>query len=99
MVLAGLVWGRSLIAPIQALIRGTEAIAEGRLDERVRVASKTELGRLGDAFNAMAGRLGALQEDVRRQERHAVFGRVAAGLVHDLSHPFQNIQNNCRLVV
>ena len=99
MVLAGLVWGRSLIAPIQELIRGTEAIAQGRLDERVRVASKTELGRLGDAFNAMAGRLGALQEDVRRQERHAVFGRVAAGLVHDLSHPFQNIQNNCRLVV
>lgn len=99
MVLAGLVWGRSLIAPIQELIRGTDAIAEGRLDERVRVASKTELGRLGDAFNAMAGRLGALQEDVRRQERHAVFGRVAAGLVHDLSHPFQNIQNNCRLVV
>lgn len=99
MVLTGLVWGRSLIAPITELIRGTEAIAQGRLDERVRVTSKTELGRLGDAFNAMAGRLGALQEDVRRQERHAVFGRVAAGLVHDLSHPFKNIQNNCRLVV
>jgi len=28
-----------------------------------------------------------------------MFGRVAAGLVHDLSHPFKNIQNNCRLVV
>ncbi|HOG28581.1 MAG TPA: sensor histidine kinase [Vicinamibacterales bacterium] len=99
MVLAGLIWGRSLIAPIQELIRGTEAIAEGRLDERVRITSRSELGRLGDAFNKMAGRLGDLQEDVRRQERHAVFGRVAAGLVHDLSHPFKNIQNNCRLIV
>jgi signal transduction histidine kinase len=99
MVLAGLVWGRSLIQPIRELIRGTEAIADGRLDERVRVASKSELGRLGDAFNRMAGRLGELQEDVRKQERHAMFGRVAAGLVHDLSHPFKNIQNNCRLVV
>jgi hypothetical protein len=47
----------------------------------------------------MAGRLGDLQENVRKQERHAMFGRVAAGLVHDLSHPFKNIQNNCRLVV
>ena len=28
-----------------------------------------------------------------------MFGRVAAGLVHDLSHPFKNIQNNCRLVL
>jgi signal transduction histidine kinase len=99
MLLAGLVWGRSLIQPIRELIRGTEAIADGRLDERVRIRSTSEIGRLGEAFNRMAGRLGELQEDVRKQERHAVFGRVAAGLVHDLSHPFKNIQNNCRLVV
>ena len=99
MLLAGLVWGRSLILPIKELIRGTEAIAEGHLDERVRIESKTELGRLGEAFNRMAGRLGDLQEDVRKQERHAMFGRIAAGLVHDLSHPFKNVQNNCRLVV
>ncbi|MFO7692671.1 MAG: sensor histidine kinase [Vicinamibacterales bacterium] len=99
MLLAGLVWGRSFIQPIQELIRGTEAIAGGHLDERVRIRSKSEIGRLGEAFNRMAGRLGDLQEDVRKQERHAVFGRVAAGLVHDLSHPFKNVQNNCRLVV
>jgi signal transduction histidine kinase len=99
MLLAGLVWGRSLILPIRELIRGTEAIAGGHLEERVHIRSKTELGRLGDAFNRMAGRLGELQEDVRKQERHAMFGRVAAGLVHDLSHPFKNIQNNCRLVL
>jgi signal transduction histidine kinase len=99
MVLAGLVWGRSLIQPITELIRSTEAIADGHLGERVRITSRSELGRLGDAFNRMAGRLGDLQEDVRRQERHAMFGRVAAGLVHDLSHPFKNIQNNCRLVL
>ena len=99
MLLTGLVWGRSLILPIRDLIRATEAIADGRLDERVRITSKSEIGRLGDAFNRMAGRLGELQDDVRKQERHAMFGRVAAGLVHDLSHPFKNIQNNCRLVL
>jgi two-component system sensor histidine kinase BaeS len=99
MVLAGLVWGRSFIRPISELIRGTKAIADGRLDERVRVTSKSELGRLGDAFNRMAGRLVELQESVRKQERHAMFGRVAAGLVHDLSHPFKNIQNNCKLIL
>jgi signal transduction histidine kinase len=99
MLLAGLVWGRSLIQPIRELIRGTEAIADGHLDRRVHIPSKSEIGRLGDAFNRMAGRLGELQEDVRKQERHAMFGRVAAGLVHDLSHPFKNIQNNCRLVL
>lgn len=99
MVLAGVVWGRSLIVPIAALIRGTEAIAEGRLGERVAVESPAEMATLGDAFNRMADHLVELQENVRRQERHAMFGRVASGLVHDLSHPFMNIQNNCRLIL
>ena len=47
----------------------------------------------------MAVKLYELQEDVRRQERQAMFGRIAAGLVHDLSHPIQNIGNSCRLIV
>jgi signal transduction histidine kinase len=40
-----------------------------------------------------------LQQEARRQERQAMFGRIAAGLVHDLSHPIQNIGNNCRLIL
>jgi two-component system, NtrC family, sensor histidine kinase HydH len=36
---------------------------------------------------------------VRKQERQAMFGRIAAGLVHDLSHPIQNIGNSCKLIV
>ncbi len=99
MVAVGVLWGRSLIRPIGELIRGTRAIAEGRLEERVHVAHGGELGELGRAFNRMADRLVELQEDVRKQERHAMFGRVAAGLVHDLSHPFKNVQNNCRLML
>jgi signal transduction histidine kinase len=99
MILVGWVWGRSLIRPITALIKGTQAIAAGRLDERVSIASKSELGALGSAFNGMADRLVELQDSVRKQERHAMFGRVAAGLVHDLSHPFKNVQNNCRLML
>ena len=47
----------------------------------------------------MAVKLDELQEDIRRQERQAMFGRIAAGLVHDLSHPIQNIGNSCRLMV
>jgi signal transduction histidine kinase len=95
----GYLWGRSLLTPIEALMRGTEALAEGRLDTRVQIARDDEFRRLGDAFNSMAERLAALQAETRRQERQAMFGRVAAGLVHDLSHPIQNIGNNCRLIL
>jgi signal transduction histidine kinase len=46
----------------------------------------------------MADRLVELQEDVKRQERQAMFGRIAAGLFHDLSHPIQNLGNSARLL-
>mgnify|MGYP006159734539 CR=1 FL=1 len=73
--------------------------AEGRMDERVPPSGADEIRQLGDAFNSMADRLVELQEDVRKQERQAMFGRIAAGLVHDLSHPIQNIGNSCKLIV
>jgi len=99
MIAVGYNWGRQFIEPILALMRGTRALAEGRLEERVPVDSTDELGQLGSAFNNMADRLIELQEDVKKKERQAVFGRVAVGLVHDLSHPIQNIGNSCKLIV
>ena len=47
----------------------------------------------------MADRLVELQDDIRKQERQVMFGRIAAGLVHDLSHPIQNIGNSCKLIL
>ena len=98
-VSVGYFFGRSFIRPIFELMRGTHAVAEGRLDERVTIKSKDEFRQLGDAFNSMADKLVALTEDVRKKERQAMFGRMAAGLVHDLSHPVQNIGNSCKLIV
>ena len=69
------------------------------MDQRVAIGGRDEIHQLGDSFNAMADRLVELQEDVRKQERQAMFGRIAAGLVHDLSHPIQNIGNSCKLIV
>jgi signal transduction histidine kinase len=98
-VVVGWVWARGFITRIFALTAATRAIAEGRLDERVRIGGSDEIHQLGDSFNSMADRLVELQEDVRKQERQAMFGRIAAGLVHDLSHPIQNIGNSCKLIV
>ena len=99
MIAVGYLFGRSFINPILALQRGTQAVAAGKLDTRVDIASRDEFGDLGAAFNTMAARLVELQEDVKKQERQAMFGRVAAGLVHDLLHPIQNLGNNMRLLL
>jgi signal transduction histidine kinase len=97
-IVLGWVWGRSFIQRIFALTRVTRAIADGHMDERVVPSGQDEIGQLGVAFNSMADRLVELQENVRKQERQAMFGRIAAGLVHDLSHPIQNIGNSCKLI-
>jgi signal transduction histidine kinase len=98
-VVVGWLWGRSFITRIFALTKATRAIAEGHMDERVSIKGRDEIRQLGDSFNSMADRLVELQEDVRKQERQAMFGRIAAGLVHDLSHPIQNIGNSCKLIL
>ena len=99
MVLAGYLFGRQFITPILALQRGTQALAAGHLEERVDIRTADEFGELGQAFNTMADKLVELQENIKRQERQAMFGRIAAGLVHDLSHPVQNIGNSTRLLL
>ena len=94
----GWVWGRTFIRRIFALTTVTRALAAGDMEARVHLRGKDELRQLGDAFNSMADRLVELQEEIRKQERQAMFGRIAAGLVHDLSHPIQTIGNSCKLI-
>ena len=98
-IVVGWVWARGFITRIFALTAATRAIAEGRMDERVAIGGSDEIHQLGESFNSMADRLVELQEDVKKQERQATFGKIAAGLVHDLSHPIQNIGNSCKLIV
>jgi signal transduction histidine kinase len=95
----GYVWGRSFIRRIFALTKVTRSIADGKLDTRVVIDGQDEIHELGVAFNSMADRLVELQDDIRKQERQVMFGRIAAGLVHDLSHPIMNIGNGCKLIV
>ena len=95
----GLLAGRRFIAPIFVLQRATQDVAKGNLATRVSINTGDEFTELGNAFNSMADKLVALQEDVKRQERQALFGRIAAGLIHDLAHPIQNIGNSARLLL
>jgi signal transduction histidine kinase len=98
MIAVGLTFGRRFIAPIFTLQRATQGIAGGDLETRVHVPGGNEFADLGRAFNTMADRLVELQENIKRQERQAMFGRIAAGLFHDLSHPIQNLGNSARLL-
>ncbi|MFN7916116.1 MAG: sensor histidine kinase [Vicinamibacterales bacterium] len=99
MLLIGVLLGRRAIAPVHALERATQAVASGDLSARVAVRGDDEFGRLGQSFNAMADRLLAQQTEIKRQERQVIFGRVVAGLLHDINQPIQAIGNGARMLL
>ena len=85
--LASLWLARSITRPVLDLQDATEALTAGRLEARVAVRTATrrdELGRLAGAFDAMAGRIGAL---LRSRER----------LLRDVSHEIRSPLARMRL--
>jgi len=99
MIAIGILGGKRVVKPIRELIRGTRLISNGDLTHRVGVSTNDEFSELGDSFNTMTERLIDLQEEIRRNERSITFGKIAAGLVHDLKHPIKNIENCSRLIM
>jgi len=93
-VAVGTLGGRvQIVRPIRALMEGTRRVASGDLSRQVTVRAANKFTELAAAFNRMMVRLGELQEEIKEQERSATFGRLAAGLVHDLRHPVSNLDN------
>jgi signal transduction histidine kinase len=90
---------RRAMAPLVRLEEATQALAAGQFDARVPTEAAGEFTRLATSFNAMAERLASLQDRIKSQERQVMFGRVVAGMFHDLSHPIEAIANNARLLV
>ena len=99
MTAVGFIMGRRFIAPILSLEQATHAVAEGHFDARVSTTGSDEFTRLARSFNTMADRLVSLQESIKSQERQVMFGRVVAGMFHDLSHPIETIANNAHLLL
>jgi signal transduction histidine kinase len=80
--------------PIQALTQSVGAVARGDLSQRIEVTSRDELGRLSAAFNEMTAQLAhmrELEERLRRADRLAALGTMAAGIAHDIRNPLTSI--------
>ncbi len=77
-LLLGFFLARSLTRPLRDLRQAAEAIANGRLDRRVTIRSRDELGALADSFNRMSDALEAAQ----RQRR-----QMTADIAHELRTP------------
>jgi class 3 adenylate cyclase len=74
---------RGITTPVRALARAARRIGRGELDAEVRIASRDELGELGDAFNEMTRGLRE-RDRLRRTFERYVSKEVAAEI---LQHP------------
>jgi signal transduction histidine kinase len=89
-ILAGVILSRMLLAPLQELTRGAEAIAARDLAHRVRVRGSQELRAVAESFNHMAGRL-EQAEGLRRQ--------LLADVAHELRNPLHVLRGNLQAIV
>jgi len=60
-----LLLSRVITRPIQALKEGAEAVGEGKLDYKLKVKNKDELGDLANSFNDMAAALKTYTEELK----------------------------------
>ncbi len=84
-------FARRIAGPLSKLTRGTELVAAGDLDHRVRVRAVDELGDLVDAFNRMTGELKRSKDELVRAERVAAWQGIARRLAHEIKNPLTPI--------
>ncbi len=77
---------RYVLLPLNALLRGVEAVAQGDLESRVNVRGSTEFERVAEAFNNMVSRI---KETIEGKER----------LLIDVSHELQSPLARMKLAV
>ncbi len=89
------VWGafffaRRLVAPVQSLIAGTQAVAKGDFDTQLPFSGRDDMGFLVRSFNEMTRRLSDARELARRSQTAVeseraylavILGRLSTGVV------------------
>ncbi len=91
---ASIALARRLARPIQSLMQGVAAVGRGDFGHRIEVTTHDELGQLSTAFNEMSAQLAHvrdLEERLRRADRLAALGTMAAGIAHDIRNPLTSI--------
>ncbi|KTR04296.1 hypothetical protein NS365_15565 [Aureimonas ureilytica] len=100
-VVAGIALSSLVTRRVERLAKGVSAVAAGDFTQEMPVEGHDELDRLMIAFNAMSAQLQdyrQLQARLRRKERFATLGEVAAGFAHEVRNPLGIIKTTAELV-
>ena len=81
-ILIGVFFAKKLTTPVRELATAAHRISSGDFSQRIDVSSRTELGDLGNSFNAMTDQIEAFIKDLQRsaQENRELFIGTVKGL-------------------
>nr|WP_232247933.1 MtrAB system histidine kinase MtrB [Kitasatospora azatica] len=82
---------RQVVTPVRMAAGIAERLADGHLEERMKVTGTDDIARLGESFNRMAG---ALQTQIRQLEE---LSRVQRRFVSDVSHELRTPLTTVRM--
>ena len=87
---------RNIVAPVKALVKGTQAVASGHYDQQLPVIAQDDLGFLVESFNEMTQRIARARDETRlagvevenqRQYLATILTNLTAGVISfDAAH-------------
>ena len=96
LILVSQLVARRVTAPIAALVRFSQEVADGSTARAV--AGDDDVGRLGRAFNQMLDRLDESKIAKVRNEKLALAGLFAARVAHDIRNPLASMKINTQML-
>jgi nitrogen fixation/metabolism regulation signal transduction histidine kinase len=83
---------KRISAPAIELAEAARSVSRGRLDIRVPVRTRDEIGELAGTFNDMTRDLLAARDELVRAERVAAWREIAQRIAHEIKNPLTPIQ-------
>jgi len=89
---------RTLTRPLETLVGGTRALADGNFEYQLSESGAAEIRELSRAFERMRIELRRSQKELLDSERLATIGRMASSISHDLRHHLSAMYANAEFL-